>query len=219
MSHWIPRSVARAWALEVLRMRNPWPAECPKIAPNIHGWTTHEEKMLRLCPAAEVVVEVGAWLGKGTNALLRVYPEATIISIDHWRGSVEHQPGQPHYHEDLPILWDRWCRNFWPDRHRIIPMRKASWIALEELALHDRARFPAHRAVPLADVVYIDASHLFEDVVADVCAAAALSPALLCGDDYEVVKEPNDVRRAVHHVADQRGWTVRNEGRFWWYET
>ena len=73
------------------------------------------------------------------------------------------------------------------------------------------------RSVPgvALDVVYIDASHEYEDVRADIAAWWPLVKpgGLLCGDDYDPVTDPGVVR-AVDEAA--RGCKV--VGRMWQVE-
>lgn len=207
-----PDCLIRDEALDYLRAQNPWPATMPALDPNVHGWTTHTELMRRLRPGAKVIVEVGAWVGKGTLALLRDFPEATIITIDHWKGSREHQEGQGFYHPDVRILFERWCRNVWDHRARVIPIRKDSVTGL----LYLKAPIGAH-----VDICYIDAAHDYDQVTKDILGAIRLvghgaSAGLICGDDFEVARAPNQVRRAVEDTGYHEGRKVFNAGRFWW---
>src|SRR5690606_40474206 len=49
-----------------------------------------------LSPQSVLVVELGSWLGKSTRFLLRQAPHATVVAIDHWKGSAEHQRRHRH---------------------------------------------------------------------------------------------------------------------------
>ena len=202
--------------LDVLRNRYPWPPAPPPLDVHVHGWATHEDKMRKLCPDAESVLEVGTWVGKGTLAMLRVWPKATIVCVDTWLGSIEHQIGQPHYHPDLAILYGRFLRNLWLWRDRVIPIRQTARRAFAELT---------GLACPLGhapfDLVYIDSSHLYRDVLLDVNDAGTMQHVqvnehgIVCGDDYQT---RNGVQKAVDEYAALRGMQVRRDGRFWWYE-
>ena len=91
----------------------------------------------------------------------------------------------------------------WPS-DRITPIPTTSRIA---------ARLIAQYGVK-ADLIYIDASHLYEDVQADLREYWPLvaPDGVLCGDDWTWA----DVRRAVEDFAAERALAVHVEHPQWW---
>src|SRR4051812_22659948 len=79
-----------------LRRAFPWPGEKPVISAPIEnpGWLgegTDRVLARSLSDETRLVVELGAWLGMSTRFIADLAPNATVISVDHWRGSSEHQ--------------------------------------------------------------------------------------------------------------------------------
>lgn len=62
------------------------------------------------------------------------------------------------------------------------------------------------------DLVYIDGSHLYEDVANDIAMWYPNAIKILCGDDY--TESWNGVRRAV----DECGFNVNKDQRCWYIE-
>lgn len=205
--------------IAALRELHPWPKEKPALGKIVHGWKTHGPKMKRLAPAPELVLEVGTWVGKGTLEMLGQWPEATIVTMDHFRGGPEHQPGQAFHHPDVGQLLERARVNLWPHRARTIVMQKDSDLGFLELM---RMWQPEHRGAAF-DLIYIDGGHHERQVYRDVAAGWWLQmlqgrDGILCGDDYEIVKAPNGVRKSVDSFGANLGLDVKHDGRFWWYE-
>lgn len=194
--------------LQQLRSRYPYPATPPPVEPLLQGWLAPEcaERLrLSLGPEAGVVVELGAWLGVSTLHLARCAPAATVVTIDHWRGSAEHQV--PDYRTLLPTLYERFLVNTFPLRDRIIPVRRHTLEGLVEL--HSLAIAP--------DLIYVDASHEYESVRADLNYCLALFPsARIVGDDWTW----QGVRRAVIDVMKEHtGRHLHHDGTCWWLES
>jgi len=64
------------------------------------GWLTPEEaKELERLATDQVVLEIGAWLGLSTVTMARVARH--VVSVDHHRGSSEHQQGGACFDEHL----------------------------------------------------------------------------------------------------------------------
>ncbi len=185
-------------AIDTLKTRYPWPAKCPDVAPNPDGWFCGENRQVlqTLVADADIVLELGAWLGMSTRMLVDWCP-GTVITIDHWKGSAEHQVNYPF----LPILYETFVRNAWDGhRDRLIPMRTNTQEGMRELA--ELGITP--------DVIYVDASHETPLVVQDLTTAMQLFPAAhIVGDDwtwdsvkdaaYEV--QPQTTRLLVPHTT------------------
>ncbi len=191
----------------------------PDVAPDEHGWfQSCNARLLKrvLGPQTKLLVELGSWLGKSARFMLRAAPGATIICIDHWRGSAEHHaPRQPiggtwkcptewaDVNGKLPRLHETFLRNMWPWRDRVVPLRGDTVTGLRELG--------RLRLAP--DLVYIDAGHGYENVRADLRTALELFPAArIAGDDWIYFE---GVRRAVGELAQARGLEIVCEENAW----
>jgi hypothetical protein len=187
----------------------PQPKTRPDVPEHVTGWGHWGPQYAALTRGKRrpLIVEVGAWLGRGTRQILDAVPESVVVSVDHWQGGPEHQPGKAFHDPVLPVLFETFHRNLWDVRDRVVSVRRSSVQGMEALA-------PFAAAV---DLVYIDACHLEADVLADVATALRVFPnAVVCGDDYDW-RKANGVFRAVEEQALRTGHCVSTHQRFWWY--
>lgn len=193
--------------LEEFRHTHPWPELKPTVAAREReGWlfpSTQEMLARFLSTETKLVIELGSWLGLSTRFIASRAPRATVIAIDHWKGSPEHQH-DPGLSELLPKLYETFLVNCWNDRARIIPVRSGTLEGLERVARHGLQ----------PDLIYVDADHRFEGVTADLQAIGRLFPrAIIVGDDWNW----EGVRRAAtafSNATDRRlealeaGWCI-----------
>lgn len=188
-----------------LQQTFPWPEHRPSVVPNLrHGWFSDSSRELLgrlVTEETRLVIELGAWLGMSTRFVLNRSPATKVISVDHWKGSVEH-----HTSADtarlLPKLHETFLANCWDYRHRLTPLRMATLEGLKCIA--ERGLQP--------DLIYIDADHEFDAVKADLELSLELFPAAtIIGDDWDW----EGVRKAVDTVAKDRGFVVKPRGSSW----
>jgi len=189
--------------LEALRARYPIPEIMPDVPMDYTrseptGWCSGENRQLfaRVCnDQTRVIIDGGSFLGLSAWWFLRTAPNATIICIDHWKGSREHQRGA--MAGKLPTLYETFLCNLWEWRTRIIPVRADSVAGMQEVA--------ALGIEP--DVVYIDWSHDAESVCRDLTTAIKCFPqATVIGDDWTW----DSVRKGVQLATEPRGISVEN---------
>jgi predicted O-methyltransferase YrrM len=117
------------------------------------------------------IVEVGSWMGRSTTALA-VNTPGMVWAIDTWEGSEELKP----LLADKPSNWlfETFKANLGSYCDVVVPMRMTSLEGAKTLS--DR-KF---------DMIFIDASHDYESVRADIEAWRPLcaSGGLFCGHDY-----------------------------------
>jgi len=184
----------------------PWPEAPPQVPIPVGplGWLEDGAAAVlsgELTLATRVVVELGSWLGMSTRFIADHAACATVIAIDHWQGSAEHHE-QAACRDILPRLHEGFLAMNWSYRHRVIPMKMTTIEGLEVVA--------AREVVP--DLLYIDADHRYDAVLADLSSASRLFPdAVLVGDDYDYP----DVHRAVIDFASQRDLVVQVVGENW----
>ena len=189
-----------------------WPTEKPNVPIDDHGWFTNQSTLAKfLNPNIKVVVELGSWLGSSTRFILDYAPNATVIAIDHWSDNIKDygnggstDASSDDGIEKIGTLWETFLVNCWNYKNRLYPVRAYTQDGLKKLKNYNI----------IADVVYIDASHSYEDVMADITLSRKLWPdAQIVGDDY--IWE--SVRRAVHEYANKNGFKVVAEENCWYY--
>lgn len=133
----------------------------------IEGWFDFEEiysQMVAAAPHNAHFVEVGAFLGKSTSfmavELSNCKKNIRFDIIDTWEGSAEHQVGADSENPSVVqrTLYDNFKRNMKPVAHLINPVQTTSLKAAQNYM--DSS----------LDFVFIDASHDYENVRADIRA-------------------------------------------------
>lgn len=145
------------------------------------GWLLSEPELWWLYHTAQrmnSIVEVGSFCGRGTHALLNGC-NGLVFAIDHFKGSLKAEDAT--YNLDAKKCF---LRNVGGYEHLKL---------LEMSSLEASCKF-ADRAV---DMIFIDASHLYEDVLADILAWYPKTSRLLCGHDYSL----EGVQRALEESA------------------
>lgn len=167
---------------------------------DLYGWFPEENKetLSRLINEHNIktVIEIGCFLGKSTAWF--VEQGCTVTTIDTFEGAQDLN-GSAEVIKRLPTLFEQFCFNMKAlgieDKVRVIRMRSD-----EAVYLHN---------IRKADLVYIDGSHVYEDVIKDIIYWGIFARKVLCGDDY-TPHQPG-VRKAVDKLlpdADkkQRVW-------------
>lgn len=195
-------------ALEELRRRYPWPAERPDVPEDWTGWFHGENRELfqeHLDEDTKYVIELGSLCGLSTKCLVETAPNAVVICIDHWKGSAEHQGRVGNDWENrLPELYERFVRNMWPWRDRVVPVKTTTVAGMSEV----------HSLGIKPQLIYVDASHDIESVRCDVTTCLDLFPeAVVVGDDWA----RGDVRMGVVQATYKRCRWLGVRGWGAWY--
>lgn len=197
-------------ALADLKAAYPWPDHRPDAPAVEWGWGIDGEQLLRdvADPNAQVVLEIGSLLGGSARFWAEHCPEAHVICVDPWFDvdRIEDRPFLTHVPELADVVVGRtdgiyqvFLASNWDMRDRMTPLRGFSPDRLVTVV--------AHGVRP--DIVYVDGSHVYEDVIADLTAVRALFPdAMICGDDYQWPA----VGDAVDYVVANRGDRLRRQG-------
>jgi cephalosporin hydroxylase len=142
-------------------------------------------KMVKQFPSGSHFVEVGSWKGRSAAHLaveiINSGKEIKLDCVDTWLGGVEHQHMPEVINNELYLMF---LQNISPVSHIITPKRMTS--------LEGAATYEDHSL----DFVFIDASHEYEDVIADLHAwYPKVKPGgVIAGHDYLVFE---DVTKAV----------------------
>ena len=95
--------------IEKLKLRYPWPQVKPNVKLDPHGWFSDKIKVNALKsllnPSTKIIIELGSWLGMSTRIMLNTAPNAVLIAVDHWKGSLRHQ-NDPIYKNKLSTLYE-----------------------------------------------------------------------------------------------------------------
>lgn len=197
-------------SLADLRNANPWPSQRPDAPAIEWGWGVEGTALLQdlVDPGAAVILEIGSLLGGSARFWADHCPEAHVLCVDPWIdvATVAERPFLEHVPELVDVvvgrvdgLFDVFLASNWDYRDRITPLRGFSPDRLASV----------NAAGVKPDVVYVDGSHVYEDVIADLSAARTLFPdALICGDDYDWPA----VAAAVDYVVANRGDRLRRQG-------
>lgn len=198
-------SAPRTPRLQELTMRYPWPDLKPVVPPPPpRNWLfpSTQEMLAKCVPRdARIVIELGSFTGRSTRFLVEHASQATILAVDHWQGS-DDMHGDAEVMAFLPRLYETFLAECWLFRDRIVPIRRKTIEALQEIA--DLEIVP--------DAVYVDADHSYEAVRDDVEAVLRLFPqTVVVGDDWNW----EGVQRAVTEVAQRHGYRVEAHGVGW----
>lgn len=189
-----------------IELESLWPSHRPKLDFDEHGWLhpLAEQALTDLLQQElHVVVEVGSWLGLSTRFLLNQYPTVRLYAIDTWEGSAEHHDLKTGVFDKLPTLYEQFLRNCWDHKDRLFPIRTKSTIGLGEL----------YRNGIHPDMIFLDASHEYFDILADLNTIYDLFPGtLVIGDDWDW-GESLSVQNAVKQFCEIREIPITNNGR------
>lgn len=156
------------------------------------GWGGHMEFFSRMIELAhpQLVIEVGSWKGKSAIAMADAldeqrFDETQVLCIDTWLGATEFvdkpdldpKRGLQRLN-GFPQVYYQFLANVSKSGHRdtIVPFPQTSTNA---------ARFLKKQGVT-ADLIYVDASHEYEDVTQDLRSYMPLltDGGIIFGDDY-----------------------------------
>ena len=196
------------------------------------------DRVIRSCFEASRPInglEIGTWFGLGsTKVWMESFPfGSTLTCIDPWRPYISAQDKQhgPVHYTSMDT-----------------GMREAAISTLDVVMEHEEepritvnivraraAEFVQMFSPGQFDLVYVDGSHYYDDVVADLRQAKRLAKtqyALVCGDDLEFLPTPTHIDFAREHkyedcvggfhpgvllaVAEEFSSGVHMESGFWW---
>ncbi len=184
----------------------PPPYDTAEILPFAnHGFYSNGPQLEALIVGHKIktIIEVGSWLGTSTRHMASCLPEdGKVYAVDHWQGSLEHQPGQTAWIPELEHLYEYFLSNIIQANlaHKIIPVKMPSLEAAKELHVK-------------ADLIYIDASHDTLAVYNDLVAwyPHLHKKGILCGDDWA----GESVQKAVKKFAKKNNLRIKPSGNFW----
>lgn len=170
------------------------------VKPEVMGTPTYFEQLCRKhFPSHRplTIIEVGTWKGASAfNMISACDRKCKVYCVDTWLGSLEHYDTIQRDSDGYPNVFKDFWKNVKDAGYEdiVVPVTLPSLCA---------AKYLASKGVQ-ADVIYIDAAHEYEDVIADLRAYWKLlkSGGLMLGDDYHhtwegVVRAANQFVREV----------------------
>lgn len=186
---------------------NALPEDLARIADDVRGFlpeveaTALRDAAARFATEGGVIVEIGTYCGKSTVHLGHVARRqgATLVTIDHHRGSEEHQVGWE-YHDASLVDAETGAFDTLP------VLRRTLWAAgLEDVVVPmvgRSATISSWWRTP-ADLVFIDGGHTEEAAQADY---AGWAPWVRPGGAlaiHDVFPDPNDGGQAPFHIYER----------------
>jgi len=158
------------------------------------GWCSQDniDMFKKYCSKeTNIIIDGGSFLGLSSFEFYKTAWNATIICIDHWKGSEEHFRRED-TKDIVPYLWEIFCANMYDYRDQIGCLRCGSVEGMLYLVQENIQ----------PDVVYIDWSHDYDSVLVDsVVAITAFPKAVIIWDDWK----QESVRKAVLLAVERCG--------------
>ena len=162
---------------------------------NWFGYQTVYSNAVKRFSTGSKFVEVGSWKGKSSSymavEIANSKKDIDFYCVDTWQGSVEHQEDDQY---KLSELYDVFIGNMKPVENYYIPIKITSLEASKKFKDNS------------LDFVFLDSSHTYEDVKADIAAwLPKVKPGgILAGHDYYVDGEDwfPEVKQAVNEMLD-----------------
>lgn len=178
----------------------------------------------------KVFFEVGSWKGRSAIQLATLLKkqgmDGVLVCIDTWLGGLEHLPPEiseswsihKYRKNGYPQLYHQFLSNIVRDdvNDVVVPLPNTSAIGAMWLKKHNIK----------ADLIFVDGSHEYLDVVADISNLYDLlnDGAIICGDDYNSFR---GVKRAVNEfvignklnleIQQDTFWIIRKGEKIGWY--
>lgn len=157
------------------------------------------------------IVEVGSWQGQSAINMAKICKElglnTTIYCIDTWLGALEFYT-QPSKERDL-MLEDGYPTVYYKFLDNVRKSGVEDVIKPIPLPSNIGLKYIKHLGIK-PDMIYIDASHEYEDVKNDIILAGELEPKIIFGDDYT-----NAVFPGVRQAVDELGTPTIVNNWFW----
>lgn len=137
------------------------------------------------------IAEIGCWMGRTTFALCSGC-KGTVYAVDHFKGSEEHQAiiAEKNLH-----LYDEFLKNV---GH------------FQNLQIYKMDSIAAAKLIETIDMVFIDATHEYDDVMQDIDLWAPKCKKMVAGHDYGSY-------RVAEVVAKKFNGNFRNGPLAIWY--
>lgn len=178
----------------------------------IQGWNGNHSIFRKLIEKYKpsIIVEVGSWHGQSTINMAKICKEiglqTKIYAIDTWLGALEFYTNPTEERnlqkkDGYPQVFYKFLENIRNEGvdDIIIPIPLPSNLGL---------KYIKYLGIN-PDIIYIDASHEYDDVKNDILLAKQLNPKVIFGDDYG-----NSYFPGVKQAADE--FNANIEDKWFW---
>lgn len=168
---------------------------------DLHGWFPDKsrdilEKLIKDYNIKSII-EIGCFLGRATVWFATRVDKVTVVDV--FGPTDEEYLNTPFMHRKATTMYDKFVYNM------------KYFNLLEKVAIIKATSKEAVEVAPTADLIYIDASHEYEDIKEDIKLWYPKANKILCGDDYS--KKWEGVRKAVDEVP----FHVNKNQRLWYH--
>lgn len=155
---------------------------------DLFGWNSDHPIFDQLVEQTKpkTIIEVGSWKGRSIAHFAKATEglSSDLYALDTWQGGIDHVMSEKTQDDrkcdplGSPRLYHQFLRNFVdsPSANRIFPVQNSSLNGLRILK----------KLGVTAKLIYVDGSHEYEDVYADLCMAVQLLEpgGIIFGDDF-----------------------------------
>lgn len=177
----------------------------PNFGENWFSFALLYKEFVEISSDGAKIVEVGCWKGKSTAymavEIINSQKNIQFFAVDTWLGSPEHQNNEIIINNKL---FDIFMTNIEPVKHAIIPIRSTSLEASQQFSDEE------------LDIVFIDASHYYNDVKSDILAwmPKVKTGGIIAGHDYtqswpEVIKAVNEIFDENQLILRESCWVFK----------
>lgn len=191
--------------------------ECDHIKVDLQGWGGHDEYFQARIDETEprLIIEVGTWKGRSAISMADIVADddldCEIVCVDTWLGATEFWTNHddPKRYRSLDLLAG-YPQVYYQFLTNVKKLGRDDIITPFPQSSINAARFLRKHGVQ-ADLIYIDASHEYEDVRMDLeyYYDCLRSGGVIFGDDY--CEYWRGVIQAVDEFAGHRGLKVEHE--------
>ena len=175
------------------------------LTEDLQGWNSNHNVFSDLIEEKKpnVIIEVGTWKGASAINMAKFCKEkglnAKIYCIDTWLGAVEFWTDFKEDQQRDLILRNGYPQVYYQFLTNVIRQGVKDFIIPIPVTSSIGAKVLAHYGIK-ADLIYIDGSHEYEDVKADIIAYRELlnTGGVIFGDDFTAF---SDVAKAVKEVV------------------
>lgn len=189
------------------------------MPPDLDGWGGNDQIFKDIIKLAEpkVIVELGTWKGQSAINMGKILVElglneSKIYAIDTWLGAIEFWTSHKDtpernllLHNGYPQIYYQFLSNVVHNKltNVIIPIPNTTITGMKILA--------SKNIKP--DLIYIDASHEYDDVYADLkFANTMVEKGIIFGHDYDWCA---GVKGAVDTFVKEKNLNLESKGAFW----
>lgn len=189
---------------------------------DLDGWHGNDPifRELILEKQPEVIIEVGTWKGQSAINMALICKElglkTKIYCIDTWLGALEFWHGLNHTPERNLMLKNGYPQIYYQFLSNVVHKGVQDYII--PVPLPSSIGFKLLKKMNIvADLIYIDGSHDYEDVISDLYATkhvSSLNKTVIFGDDWNTFA---DVQKAVDLFSQKhvRFLNLEIKGNFW----